>query len=320
MVQIVLPSQVYENHIFHFIRRLGSANNAERVVVDFSDVSFLIPAAVVSLLAAVHRWRRDGKEVDFINFESCEAYQYLQRMNFFHECGLDLPELFQRRDAGGRFVPIHRFGRGVAGDSAELATDVAKCIAPELADSDDPNESGFYDCIQYSVSELANNVRQHAQSYGFISAQYTPSTDLARVAIADCGIGILQSFIESASPHYYNGMNDVASIRLALEPQISSKTHIGSAWGGEPINAGVGLTLLRSIAEQAGGGVVLVSGCGYVSSAYESVLEEDNRYAGTLCALYFRRRSVKNFYDVLQRAKENVGLIETANDYSELFQ
>ena len=43
-------------------------------------------------------------------------------------------------------------------------------------------------------------------------------------------------------------MSDTDAIRKAIESQVSSKTHLKSGWG-EPVNAGVGLTLLSGLAK-----------------------------------------------------------------------
>lgn len=318
MSTISLPTRLQDFNLAGFVRCLGEANGADSISVDFQGLSFIEPGCVVTLLAKTHRWLNEGKSVAFLNLDGRRSLQYLQRMNFFSFCGVELPERFSRRDSSGRFVEIQRLG-GDGKTVEEISTSLATCIAPELADTTDPDESGLFDCVEYSLSELALNVTQHSQSHGFVMAQFYEKRDLVCLAIADHGIGIKESFLRAGSQHVSEVMSDSEAIRKALEPRVSSKGHLSTAWG-DPINAGVGLTLLHALATEVGGKITIVSGDGAYESGRGQVLPDKCRFQGTICSMSFPRSRVTNFGQMLNDAKTRTGLLKSRDGFNELFQ
>ena len=318
MSTILLPSRLRDANLAELVCRLGEANASDSMTVDFRSLSFIEPGCVVTLLAKTHRWLTEGKSVVFLNLDHCGAVQYLQRMNFFAHCGVPLEERFCRWNPSGRFVEIQRLG-GDGKTVEQISTSLATCIAPELADTTDPDVSGLFDCVEYSLSELALNVTQHSQSQGFVMAQYYEHRDLVCLAIADHGIGIKESFIRTGSQHVSEAMSDLDSIRKAIELRVSSKGHLSTAWG-DPINAGVGLTLLHALAREVGGMITIVSGDGAYSLGQGQVLPEKCRFNGTICAMSFPRSRVTNFGQMLNDAKTRTGLLKSRDGFSELFQ
>lgn len=318
MSTVLLPSRLQDGQLADFVSRLGEANNSVSVSVDFRSLTFAEPGCVVALLAKTHRWLAEGKSVVFQNHDACGAVQYLQRMNFFAHCGVPIEERFRRWDSSGRFVEIQKLG-GEGSSVEQLSTSLATCIAPELADATDPDVTGLFDCVEYSLSELALNVTQHSQSHGFVMAQFYEQRDLVCLAIADYGIGIKESFLRTGSQHVTTAMSDLDSIRKALEPRVSSKGHLATAWG-DPVNAGVGLTLLDALATEVGGKVTIVSGGGAYESGRGQVLPEKCRFQGTICAMSFPRSRVTNFGQMLNDAKTRTGLLKSRDGLDELFQ
>lgn len=305
------------------LERLGAGDTAEEIAVDFSAVVFWSPGALVLLLAKVESWRGKNKRVVFHNCKECPAFRYLQRINFFAVCGLQMAEDFRRHDAGSRFVELRRIGGQGSASVAELSTDIAHCLSPDAANVDDPEESGLFDVIEYSVSELALNVNQHAKATGFAMAQYTPRTDLVRVAIADHGIGILRSFTENGSPVCKPGWTDADAIGAALQPKVSSKLHLPSPWG-EPVNAGVGLTLLRELCIQTDGHFFLTSGNGvFLQMAGRGQPQPKmlpSYFQGTICVLAFVRGQISNYPELMHKAKQSLGLLPSSEKFGSLFQ
>lgn len=321
MTTIPLLAYAYEEHLSDLLEALGAGDGGDEIALDFEPVSFWTPGALVLLLAKTHHWLSRGKKVVFHNCKTCPAFRYLQRINFFSQCGIRLPEDFRRRDAGSRFVELRRIGGEGSSNVAELSTDIAYCLFPD-ADVDDPEQSGLFDLLQYSVSELANNTIQHAKASGFATAQYTARTDLIGVAIADSGIGVLQSFADMGSPHWKPELTDAEAIALALQPRISSKSHLTSAWG-ESINAGVGLTLLKEFCTLTGGHFFMASGTGtcFQRAGHNSLRQStlQSNYRGTVCTLSFTREKIRNFAELLNKAKQEVGLLPRDKDFGKYF-
>ena len=321
---IPLPAHVFEQDLSGLLVALGAADAADEIALDFSSVTFWTPGALVSLLAKIQFWHGKGKRVVFHNCKECPAFRYLQRINFFAVCGLQLAEDFRRHDAGSRFVELRRIGGQGSADVAEVSTDIAHCISPDAAEVDDPEQSGLFDVIEYSVSELALNVKQHSQATGFAMAQYTPRTDLVRVAIADSGIGILHSFAENGAPVWKPEWTDADAIGAALQPRVSSKLHLPTPWGGEPVNAGVGLTLLEELCIQTGGHFFLASGKGmFLQVAGNAQTQSQilpSYFQGTICVLAFVRGQISNYPALMQQAKQSLGLLPSSEKFDSLFQ
>ncbi|MCC5913553.1 MAG: hypothetical protein JJU46_04180, partial [Balneolaceae bacterium] len=202
-ITLQLPAKVYENNFHRYLENISRSVEYQYIAFDFAEVEFYIPAAWVSLLALIKKLKSEGVDVTFENLDKeSDLFRYLQRIDFLKNCGLDYPENFKRREQGHRFVPIKTINRkNLHGslsttNTSELSSEVAKCLAPEEAqyiessnsaeefENYDETKTSLLDFIEYSVSELSNNVLAHSKSNGFISAQYTPTTNYVRVGIA----------------------------------------------------------------------------------------------------------------------------------------
>jgi hypothetical protein len=319
VTKIRLPSRLQDRNLPRFVEELGAGNVADQVEIDFSGLKFAEPGCLVALLAKTHWWRRKkDTPVVFSNVESCDAFTYLQRQDFFTHCKLELEENFTRHEACGRFLEIREIGAGA--DAAQIATGIANCIAPDLEeDWEHPERTGLFDYLQYALAELALNVQQHSLSRGFAMAQVYENQDEVAVGIADFGIGIKASFLRHGSPYVRAETTDAEAIQKALAAQVSSKTHMGTAWGESP-NAGVGLTLLTALASRAGGQITIVSGSGAVFRGQQVVLPEEKAYAGTIFAMSFPRSKMTNFYEMMNGAKAALGLLPGEKDVGGMFE
>jgi len=149
-------------------------------------------------------------------------------------------------------------------------------------------------------------VRQHSKGTGYAAAQVEWYKGLVKIAIADNGHGIRQSFIDAGLP-WAESLDDAQAIEKAIEPKISSK--------GQPANEGVGLTLVFRLIQLAGGWMLVASGSGYVlldSKGYRKVdrLPKCGVYDGTVVALTFRQDKVSDFARLLEQAKIETGLLQ----------
>ncbi len=318
MGTVTLPRNIYEEHLLDFIIQLGNENDSGEVILDFRNSRFYIPSAIVCLINKVHKWISLGKNVSVINHRKASISSYLQRIDFFKQCGLNIEENFNRHDSSVRFITLKKID--VSTNVDNLSTEIAECIAPELADSVNPEDCGLIDILEYSISELVNNVKQHSRSYGFIFAQYTEVTDLVRISIGDLGIGINSSFELNSYPDWSNEMSDIDAINLSLQPEISSKIHLQQSWG-ESINAGVGLSMLSEFAKELNGHFIVLSGTGYRTINRAVTIDSSQEYSGTLSSFTFVRSKVNNFSEILESTKIKLGLLkpETVAEYGDLF-
>lgn len=300
--RIVVPAQINAAGLPPFLELLGQPVHERTVCLDFAQLRRVSPAGMVALVATVKRWQRDGLRVLFENLDACAITGYLQRMDVLRICGVRLPEHFKRHESARRFMPVQLIDHPVDA----LGHAMAVCVAPGGDDLDQPL-SALYDLVWYVLTETANNARQHSGGTGYASAQVTRSEGFVRLAIADNGKGILQSF-RDAGLKWSLPMDDPAAIRKALEPFVSSK--------GTPTNEGVGLTLVSGLARLTKAMLLIVSGRGMLTmdgtGEIRTQLQGNGAvFQGTLLALTLPQNHVQDFAALLTAAKVSAGLLHT---------
>ena len=222
--------------------------------------------------------------------------------------GLKVDEDFTRHSADGRFVEITEIGV----DTDLLASTIADCLLQEQSGSWNPEETGAYDLLFYSITELANNVLQHSRGKGYCFVQKYPKKNYLRIAIADDGIGIKNSLIDT--PYFKE--KAVEAIAEAIKPRVSGSTHKTI---GESVNFGVGLAILTKLSSLLGGYFSIYSDDGLYSSHGATTVRSPIQ--GTICGFCFPLDALdgKSFNTtVLQRSKKELGLL-TDNNFSGVF-
>ncbi len=324
-----LPSAVYDDGLNGFVSLLAGflarvAPN-EPVVFDFQTVSFYVPGAITALLATLHRGHAQGHIISLANVESAPAFTYLQRIDFFRHCGIDLPESFFRHDAEGRFVTLHRISGVATSEVDRLALAIAACLFPDQAESDDPDFCAAHDLVTYATSELLLNAVQHARAPAFVMAQSYRQNDSVRIAVADYGIGIRGSFEESQPDFWNSELDDLDAVQLSLKPKISSKMHVASGWG-QAVNAGVGLSILKELTMDTDGIFTLASHTAFHQTNHQArhpfpaEYRLPNAFPGTLCTIQVFRNKLVNEQAMLYSAKQRLGLIDQRGTFDNLFE
>jgi hypothetical protein len=299
---IILPQQLNATALLQFVTALGKPTSEESVELDFSKLQRITPAGLVLLTATITRWHREHRMISFPGLTECSIYGYLQRMNFLKYSGIDMPEEFTRHNAQGKFMPLQL----IESPTENLGRDMAGCVAPGGEEFDHAN-AWLYDMVFYVLTEAANNVRQHSRGIGYAAAQVNRSEGLVRLAIADNGHGIRNSFV-NAGFTWASRLNDKEAIQKALEPKMSSK--------GSPHNEGVGLTLITELAQMCRAWLLIVSGSGCcmvnrgAKPLYKS-LPDNGFYTGTICLMTFPQRENGVFQDMLYAAKTHAGLLHS---------
>jgi len=300
-VRLVVPPVINAAGLIPFLALLGSVPAVEaEITLDFSSLRRVSPAGLVALAAMVKHWQ--GQHFHRVQFEGiplCPILGYLQRMDLLRVCDVSSPEDFECHPSHGRFVPVQPIT-----DVDMMSKDVAACLAPGGDDFEHP-ASPLYDLAAYVIGELGANARQHSRGTGYVAAQVNKGEAMVRIAVADNGHGIRQSFVD-AGLAWSHGLSDSASIRKALEPRVSSK--------GEPVNQGVGLTLVTGLARHTQAWVLIVSGTGIVQIDPDGQVKERNLppgciYHGTLVTLTFLHSKLRDFYTLLDAVKQEAGLL-----------
>lgn len=312
---IRLPAVVYEQNLARLLSTLARhSEDGQPLVLDFGAVRYWMPAAIVALCAMIDSWVDQGREVAFQNHETCEAFQYLQRIDFFQHLGWEFPEKFTRHNPGTSFVAIEKVELGNVGFHDPIAGKVASVIAGTTDSHDE-----IFQLIQFSVGEIVANVRQHAGRHGFISGQYVERRGWARIGIADCGVGILESFRQNESPHYRKGMTHLHALEKAMQPWVSSRKHLRIGPYGESPNRGIGLKMILRMCMEAGGQMLVVSGDAFFHQAGSGkptleLLPGEATLPGTVVSILFDRGQIGTFQELLRSARDAVSLTSEHDD------
>jgi anti-sigma regulatory factor (Ser/Thr protein kinase) len=125
------------------------------------------------------------------------------------------------------------------------------------------------------ISELCQNIFEHSLDTGYIAMQTyrIGNENVARLVIADSGIGILKSFDNTDNPQHVKGAE---LIEMALTTPISSKREFG-----------YGLCQVNSITERLNGTIFIRSDKSSLTALYNKK-ERSSKYI-------FLRDDLKSF-------------------------
>lgn len=177
-----------------------------------------------------------------------ECFRYLQRMDFFNTCNIPTTEEFVRHPPAGRFAPLEKV---TALSSCEQT---ARRLAAAVVGGPGPDSARPF--FEYCISELLNNLRQHAESDGFVCAQYYRRSGEVRVSICDAGIGVRESL--KCNPQYCGLTRDDEALRLAVRPNVTGKPPSSLPYSSTQ-NSGNGLYFLSRLAAKCVGQLHLFS-------------------------------------------------------------
>jgi hypothetical protein len=305
-----LPPIVKERNLIGFLLKISEKPDSLSIKIDFKDVRWYIPAAVVALVSRMKYWQSIGLGWELVNFKENPVSGYFQRMDVLNVLGVELEENFNRRNTNHAFVPLKEVEN--AAQTESVATSHAQCI--------DSTKGDIFRLMQYSCSEMILNALQHSEENGFVASQYNSKDDFIRFSVADFGRGIRQSFLDRNVNFFNQSMSDVDAIRVALKPEISSTTHLSDGpyklWS----NAGVGLSMASEIVRMTCGEMILISGSGsyYQNGNSEGRFMECQSFKGTLVAVSFKKSEVSDFNQMSKQARVSLGL-QKLGDHEDIF-
>ena len=290
---IKLPPKVDHDNTAELVAALAPGRTSSgAVLVDIYDVTSYQPHAICMLAAQLDYWIDNGVSVDIRQKDGSEISRYLGKIGLLSNQYHTQERLIDWRKSRD-YVPIEVIDNS---SRPESVADALAGSAAEKAGSDDEVRQ----LIRYAVFEFLMNVKQHSRAAGFIMSQYYPTTGLYHIGVADYGIGIRQSFLESTSP-FLKGMensDDAGWLDNAIRPKFSSKTHLRNANGSRSDNHGVGLSITRAFTRECLGRFQLVSQYGMLDHDFVSSMSEENdkpkkatmmsqSYNGLACSITF---------------------------------
>jgi hypothetical protein len=307
MQTIKLMPAVFEPELVPFLAVIWKNAADPDLEVDFTRAHFYIPMAVTALLARIDYARSNGGTVKLIGLRECKNFHYLQRIDFFNQLGIELEEDFVRHAPGTAFVPLREIPLGlVTIKNDEMATELAACMAGAEA-------GDVFQLSQYALGEVIANVKQHAERPGFACAQRFQRDEMSRIGIADCGVGLRESFRRTGSPKFRQEMNDLQVLELAMAPYGSSKAHVTASLYGETANKGLGLTMTRFMAAETYGHFFLSSGKAWwyrdgLAAPIFGEFADGISVQGTVVSAAFQRSQVTSYAELRQQAWNSLGL------------
>lgn len=247
----------------------------ERLLLDMTSTAFCSPTGITIVAAGLEHLFKLGRiqQGQVWSPKSPLLRQYLQRINFYRELGVDLEEKFERREPK-RFRPVtHVPDEDV---SPGHTRDLIRVVEEHHA-----IDRGTVAALKTCVNELIENVFYHAESPvdALVAVQTYAKKNLTELVIADTGRGIREALVER--PEYAPlATDDCAAIRLAIQKNITTT---------DDPKRGIGLWVAREIVRANNGTMLILSHDGGVdlSDAGERNLKA-HFWPGTLIALEFR--------------------------------
>jgi anti-sigma regulatory factor (Ser/Thr protein kinase) len=256
--------------------RANQPGEARKILLDMTSVAFCSPTGITILAAAIEdlflRGALRGGEIWMPR--SPLLRQYLQRMNFFSELKVSMPEeSFERREAKG-FHPVTHVEDE---DASPAATRALAAAVQEHANLDEQSLGALKSCL----NEVVENVFYHAQSRteAIVCAQAYKKKQKAELVIADTGRGIRAAL--SKVPAYRDqATDDCKAIRLALEKNVTTTGDV---------RRGIGLWVASEVIRRNEGELLILSRDGGLLVDGDGDHDvTDHFWPGTLVVIEFR--------------------------------
>jgi len=136
----------------------------------------------------------------------------------------------------------------------------------------------FRNALKYLTSELVTNIREHARTDSYwILAQYWEKTETCQIAIADTGIGYLESY--RGTPY------EVANYKEAITNAINGNSSKND------VERGAGIPgMVKIFCEGYGGDIVIMSGDAllYLNRESNDFYDLEVPWVGTFIGLQFK--------------------------------
>jgi anti-sigma regulatory factor (Ser/Thr protein kinase) len=239
-----VPAELEERTFDGLVRALGG--QGDRVLVDASPLRWVDPYGMLGVLAVGEAAARRGAQPRLRLPASAEVTSYLRRMGFFQQA----ERIFELHGSPGR-------GAGAESDVLLEITpirshaDVHAVVdrVHERASRILRSQLGYplSESVQFSVvlSEVCQNIIEHAQSDGWVAAQtYTWKRRLGRrvavIAVMDLGIGFERSLASAHAARFGERWSDATALESVLLQGLTRFADPGRGQGIQQIRRQVG--------------------------------------------------------------------------------
>lgn len=185
------------------------------------------------------------------------------------------------------------------GDVENITARLTTTILTNFNYLDEFNRTDLKRYLQHLISEMLNNVADHAGGYngGFSMAQYYPTKKKVQIAVADRGVGFLRH-IGHVYPHI---RTEEDALLKAIERGVTASSN--TMYGHER-NAGYGLFALVEIIKETKGRLVIISNDGILScnNGVITTATLSQSWTGTVVAFEFIEKNTDfDYNDMISR-------------------
>jgi len=270
--KINYPSTCSSQAIFEFCDEVSEHAGADELIIDFSAMGRIEPFTMVYVAKAIREFNKNNPQTKVM---CCGFHnkQYAANMAFFRAFGLKHGREPNCTDGNDRFVPFTILRVRTIVDEAsnewKAEQDIIETRSEKLAQILAQQEtSDLVDALTFSIREIMRNVFEHSNSKSIeYCAQYWPTYHRVEIAIADNGIGLMESLKNNP---YVQVQFDADAIQQALMPAVSSKAYEGARVDRDDPwhNSGFGLYMINRLC-RLGGSFIICSG-------YHGIKLDDN--------------------------------------------
>lgn len=251
-MEIFLPKNFDDAEIVEFLNNLNQHKDDENVCTNYSNVEFVKPYATLLLAIGIreflrYRFQKKLKTTSKGQKENTSALSYLQHLGFFQYIGLKLGKKPNEARGSSSYIPIVSLNKDQfdkKGIRLQEAIDQESDRLSKIIYAG-PGNAMRAIMLSYCLREIIRNVFEHAESSECFVVAQNWSNDIAEIAIADRGIGLLESL---KSAHDINSAEE--AITIALKPGITSNTSPEN--NDEWQNSGFGLFVVSELGSMLG--------------------------------------------------------------------
>ncbi|PDZ96299.1 hypothetical protein CON36_22680 [Bacillus cereus] len=193
------------NHTQDVIQ-FGKLDIGENILVDFTLLQHISPLGITCLLSTLEFL--DEKYFLDVRVNDHGVIGYMERMDFFKYCPEDVKFGFDERIDMDYYYSRNRWDKKknlleVRQARIEEEIDEINTSVKEILRSKKLQPNRISD-IQSFITELGNNVIDHAGANCFVSVQYYKSNETVQISMADSGIGIFESikdYVDASGSH-----------------------------------------------------------------------------------------------------------------------
>jgi len=330
MQELDLPPRLDPSEAFRFLQRLKGAPDDDHYVLNFGNVTFAEPFAMLILASEIRTFREAHAAARFraTNFEHLT---YLAHVGFFTAFGLKFGKDPGEAAGSANYLPLTFFPVDeVRSEARQSMQDVGAAVeakSEQLARLLLREKTGLLvDVVTYSLREIVRNVIEHSSSptLGYCG-QYWPAVGNVEIAIADAGVGLASTL--RRNPHV-QVKSDRHAIHLAMMPGISGRAYKGapkqrSVWA----NSGYGLYMTSRLCGD-GGEFTICSNTAAVTVCHNGITDYDILFHGTAVRMMINLKKVGGLRDALTRyrreaaeqSREKRGTPVTASTASQMLR